>query len=535
MVTGAVICDAGITAILTSIISNRDQQEGTNNRRIQCCKRFMKTNMIDESLQERVLNFYNYNDVQLENINESEILSNFPVNLRNEVLDFFCLKPLKESALMNKSTEGALRSLVQMMNPYLAIPGEQLSVPYEPCEMIFILRSGFMKSIDNVGYETALPLGSVIGHAETTAQTQKYGPPEKILHISLTSAQGLKGKVGHPYVIFKVGSYKCRSTVKKTKDWSENIFMKLPKNVQQSLEITVKSWQKGQIHSTIGSINVSFDENMSDEQHLMVMDPQGKNVGSLNLALYWRELTPNEILYNNELTTIAKGYCHLYCVEAFKYEQLRQYFDSSSKIQLEQRLTGPFLEHQHHELERRLSDKERIKSYWRRPSRPSYVSPPPMINKSLSIDHKPVIQRKHEIKDDFSGDKEDDDNLDIVNNTRGILKQASDILSRRRIVNSNAPSIHPETDEEAGIQHNDGKNRRSWMSSNAVKTGTLSSQGKLNIDRSEEDLSLILEELSERDESWDVLVDLHDENDKSISSRRKGTFFVEWVTPINNK
>ena len=34
MIVGAVICDAGITAVLTSLISNKDEQAGTNNRRI---------------------------------------------------------------------------------------------------------------------------------------------------------------------------------------------------------------------------------------------------------------------------------------------------------------------------------------------------------------------------------------------------------------------------------------------------------------------------------------------------------------------
>ena len=72
MAIGAVICDAGLTAVLASIISNKDRQAGTNSRRIQCCKLYMETTDVDEMLQERILDFYSYADSCVKNVNEDE-------------------------------------------------------------------------------------------------------------------------------------------------------------------------------------------------------------------------------------------------------------------------------------------------------------------------------------------------------------------------------------------------------------------------------------------------------------------------------
>lgn len=518
MTIGAVICDAGITAILTSIISIRDQQAGANNRRIQCCKRFMKTYMINDDLQERVLNFYNYNDVELENIDEDDILSDLSANIRSEVLHFFCFKPLKESYLLDGFTEGAIRSLVQMMNPHLAIPGERLSVQDKLCTSIFVLTSGMMISIDSSGYETSMPMGSIIGHVSTELLAKRHGLPEKALQISIVSAQGLKGKTGNPYVVFKVGSYSCRSVVKKRKEWCEEILMKLPqKNVQSCLHIIAKSWQKGQTHSTIGSTSIMLDETSSDEQKLVIKDSQERSVGILKLRTCFHDLRKSEAVVNHELTTIAKGYCDLYKVDISKFEELRDYLKSAMKPALEERLIEPFIET--FGQQKRLSNRDRVKKYWRRPSKPALFSSP-VTKRSLIINRNAVTRESiHESKKE-----------DITYNERGFM-DADGTLKREPMKRLSSLLLgkgrkqsefsHPGTDPEKGLL-GDKEDRQSWLSSNKVRTGTLDS---------EEDISqLDNSELSERDESWDILVDIHGE-DKTKPSRR-ATFCVEWDPTI---
>ena len=78
-VGAAVICDAGITAILTSNISIRDQQSGSNRRRIQCYKIYIDTNALDNEIHQQVLNYYKYVDNELKNIEEAGILENLSI------------------------------------------------------------------------------------------------------------------------------------------------------------------------------------------------------------------------------------------------------------------------------------------------------------------------------------------------------------------------------------------------------------------------------------------------------------------------
>ena len=127
MAIGAVICDAGITAVLTSLISNRDHQAGTNSRRIECCKRFMKSEFVDKDIQGRVLDFYNYSDNELENLDESLILDDLSTALSSQILQYFCFDPLRKSSFLSDKCDGFVSSLASNLKPYTAVPGERLT------------------------------------------------------------------------------------------------------------------------------------------------------------------------------------------------------------------------------------------------------------------------------------------------------------------------------------------------------------------------------------------------------------------------
>jgi hypothetical protein len=391
-----------------------------------------------------------------------------------------------------------------------------------------------MSAIDSSGYEALMPLGSIIGHIATAATTAEYSLPQEVLHIVLISAQGLKGKIGNPYLIFKVGSHSCRSTVKKTRNWNEEIFLKLPPNEVRCLDIIVKSWQNGQIHSTIGSISLSFDENTTGIQSVRIKDTQGRNVGVLKFRLLFRDLTPSESLSSDKLTTKANGYCHLYSVKSCQFEQLIQYMDASKKESLEDRLSGPFIEFQH---QVQLNYKERIQNCWRRPSRPSvHVPSVPEAKKSLLIDRK-AVQRLSIPNGNKDHSQKTVNGAENNNDNHKMTREKSYRLFPRQ--SKKFSSVYPDTndgdndDVEAGLSSNEEEQQNGISSTNKVETGTLLSQGMSEKDISENNLSQFVDELSENDKSWDVLVDVHDEslslNKKSRPSRRS-TFFVEWTT-----
>lgn len=531
MAVGAVICDAGITAILTSIISIRDQQAGTNSRRIQCSKRYMKTCMINQDLHDRVLNFYDYVDVELENINEDEILSNLSSNLRSEVLYQFCFCSLRSSALTTDMSDGAVRTLVDLMKPYLAIPGEKMSDIDEECKSIFVLKSGVMDAIDSSGYESSLALGSIIGHLGSISLATKNGLPTKVLQITLISAQSLKVKIGNPYVVFTVGPYSCRSSVKKTKSWEEELLLKLSCRVESTLNIAIKAWQKKQIHSVVGTISTTFDESNNEVQNLIVRDAHGKSVGALKLKLNYRNMTKNEQLVHEKYTTTARSYCHLYQIPSTTYAEFTHYLDLSKEACLENRLSGPFVESQRHELS--PSDNERIKNGWRRPSRPRLATSM-LSKKSLIIDRKMMNQKsslshKDRVKMVYEKTTETRENRENKNAVLHLFRA------------NKSATVHPENNgtkedvEQGSLKRT--KDGLTWRGSNLVKTGTFSEPRNDCHDDSGEEFSEIIEQMSANERQWDVLFDLHsneDDSNEPCTSTRRSTLFVEWSGQTSN-
>ena len=295
MAIGAIICDAGITAILTSIISIKDQQAGANSRRIQCSKRYMQTSVITKELQERVLDFYHYADVELENIKEEEILDDFSSCLKVEVLNLFCLGPLKNSILFEDFSDGALRSLIKQMKPYLATSGEKLSEIGIPCEGLFVLLRGNVCCIDSSGYQFLLPPNEVIGHVATEATTRKIGLSSKYLQIEIVSMRGVKSKYGNLY-IFKCGSASCRSRIRKGVQWKETLLLKTSSTELKKLSILVKSWQRNKAHVTVATAVLPIGaESIAKTQSVVIKDSNGRTMGSLKLKLdqVFTRSTPN--------------------------------------------------------------------------------------------------------------------------------------------------------------------------------------------------------------------------------------------------
>jgi hypothetical protein len=138
MAVGAIICDAGITAVLSSYISNKDYQAGTNNRRIKCCKQFMKSGFVDNEFQQKVLDFYSYADSELNNLDESEILGDVSVAVAQQILNHFCYDSLRKSSYLAEYTDGGVVSLVNSMKPHIAVPGERIIEIGAECVQVYV-------------------------------------------------------------------------------------------------------------------------------------------------------------------------------------------------------------------------------------------------------------------------------------------------------------------------------------------------------------------------------------------------------------
>jgi len=536
MMAGAVICDAGITAILTSIISIRDQQSGANSRRIQCSKRFMASSMVSKETQERVLDYYKYDDTELGNIREDDILEDLSTSLRNEVLRHFCFKPLRSIHLCEGLSDGALGSLVQLMQPYLAVPNEHLSVIGEDCEYLYVLKRGRVTSIDSSGTENLLPLGSVIGHVATASTYQNQGLPTKALEIQIVYGKGFKTKSGNPYIIFTFDSSSTRSAIKKTKQWDETILMKLCNDKDQSLQIVVKTWQRGQVHTLVGSTEIPITKCNDDVRKVVVKDPNGKNAGVLHLNLSLRPLRPHEILKTHEKTKTSLGYCHLYRVDSYKLEDLKQYLEASKNEDVIGRLRGPFLEHQMHES---VTDKDRIKHCWRRPSRPSIHINTPKSEPSKSL----LVHRKALQRPSIAEGNETSSQSETKRPSRELGGNVKSLRSSfGRMKSASIAPTGEEGDPEIGLDQDtkekgeDASKIPSWSGSNMVRTKTLVVTSTSRFDEGEHSSQTEVDKLSENDRNWDALADVNGGSSHKDSSRstRRATVFIEWAEN-NNK
>ena len=344
MAIGAVICDAGITAVLTSIISNKDHQAGTNNRRVQCSKRFMISNCFKIDLQNRVLDFYSYADGELQNINENEILRDLSTSLKNEVISYFCFESLKTSNIFRGFSEGAIATLINGMTSYLAIPGEKLSEIGKPCSAIYILQRGSVQNTDAFGIKHYCVPGTLIGHDENIARTLVEGRVRKSLKLQILSAQGIKTKYGNLYVEIGVGSRKCRGIVQKTKTWEEIIHIKISGENFNRLSISIKEWRKNNSHTLVGSAQIQITQETLEGAKIKLEDSQGRKNGFLICSISCNEMSQEKHHRCQEETSEAMSYCHLYKIDKFQIQKLKDYLNLANNPDVPNRLETTYSE-----------------------------------------------------------------------------------------------------------------------------------------------------------------------------------------------
>ena len=348
MVVGAVVCDAGITAVLTSIIINRDHQASTNSRRIQCSQCYMKSNFVSSDIQDQVLDYYSYADTKLQNIDESCILGDLSPSLRGQILSHFCFLPLRSSPLLEEFSDGALMSLVKTMTPYIAIPGERVvEIGKESPDAIYVLQRGLCTRTDSSSCATEqnIPIGALFGHEVSSARQEAEDGllATHGLRIEIVEATGIRSSKSDrsPYMEFEYGSKACRTSIKKNTSgssrWQEAVVLKYSQPTQRFggvISIRIKGWQRDGSHRFIASAQAQLSspaEGAATLQTVSVTDAHGKRTGSLTLRMTQYQLPKDELPTTHEETIVANGYCHLYRMDAFEISRLRNYLAQSGQ------------------------------------------------------------------------------------------------------------------------------------------------------------------------------------------------------------
>ena len=516
MCVGAILCDAGITAVLTSIISRKDHQAGTNNRRIQCSKKFMISNFIGKDLQNCILDFYNYIDTEIKNIDEAAILCDLSHAIKMDILQNFCFATLRKCYAFQDFSNGALISLLKLMSPYIAIPGETICEVGKICEYIFVLQRGRMVWTDYTGSKVYVPVGAVIGHMATNAIQEIEGLPSKCIIVEILSSTGLKGK-HNPYVEISYGSMTIRSSIRQGKGWSDIMKLKVTTEVNY-LKIKVKGWHKNAKHNTLGEAKINFTHDSADIKEALLTDIHGKKVGSLKIKITHMDLGAYDSLNTLEMTSTAVGYSHLYRLEVTEIENLRLYLARAKLPNIIDRMPITCQEeHQH---------KDDKMGEWRRPSRPSMQ----MYALSTSCE----IKQNNEI---------------INQNSRKgrSLQQMWNQIDRRR----RSPSIAPESHNDEMIIEAKQKKMPSNVNGKVIRTMTLSEEAQEleKLTPSEDDIEQMrdlkaiydgngaLQEkrgvFDHNNIDWDNLVKFSDPSKMvNANTTDRENFFVEWASEV---
>jgi len=187
MIIGAILCDAGITAVLTALIEKKDHQAGSNNRRITCAKKYMTTAMEgEEDSQNYVIEYFIYEDTKLKNIDSEKILDQLSWGLRLETVSSHCEKILIRSEIIGTFSRGVICSIMREMKIRIAIPEEVITRRTAPDKGYYILHSGKARAEDGAKGKSVVQPGSIISNIEEMRCSQIHGLATKGLRIVIT-------------------------------------------------------------------------------------------------------------------------------------------------------------------------------------------------------------------------------------------------------------------------------------------------------------------------------------------------------------
>lgn len=164
MVVGAMICDAGMVAVITSIIEEKDHEAGTFQRQLQCTQRYMHNSFFDESFTSAAGDFFQHTKNNKISIIEKEVYSELPFCLRRSFRWLLCSDRLRSSPIFHNFSDGLIHWLCYKIQFHVGLPGEVLLGEQNRSKDVYLLQEGDCRVIDSkhVRLSKVLPPGSVI-------------------------------------------------------------------------------------------------------------------------------------------------------------------------------------------------------------------------------------------------------------------------------------------------------------------------------------------------------------------------------------
>lgn len=126
MIVGAILCDAGVVAVLSSIISNMDKQSSTIRRSMEAIQQFCISNQYNDSIKNKVNAYFHYLSSELNNTVEADDFNFLPKPLMLEFVQFSSFEALCSLCLLDTKSQdirlGFVYSLIRLAVPTIALP-----------------------------------------------------------------------------------------------------------------------------------------------------------------------------------------------------------------------------------------------------------------------------------------------------------------------------------------------------------------------------------------------------------------------------
>jgi hypothetical protein len=338
MVLGGVMCDAGITAILTALFNEEDRESATRKRQIECTTKYLSSNNYGASMKTQVLDYFRYVDEELHNLVDKEVVSYLPSSLQHDLASHFCFQSLRSSQMFKSSPDSTIHYFVSRMEPYLAVPNEQLQCGNMNEEVLFVLIRGRVQSTCITGEtETLLP-GSLVSNCENRARAKSSGVLERKIHVKVLGASGLPktNTMGapDPFAVLDFELRKHRTATRKatrSPKWNEEYTIWLPSSVTHvvakvmNFESVKKDIQIGQVEVDISHLTAEgadVDDLMADYQ---LVGATKNPCGKLKMGLTAAELKPWEVVQIPETTVTAVSFAQLYKLDMAHCSKLKDF------------------------------------------------------------------------------------------------------------------------------------------------------------------------------------------------------------------
>ena len=334
MVLGAVVCDAGIAAVLTAVVEHKDHQHGTNRRRRECGRRMMAAARVPMAARARVAAYFDYVDDDLHNLDDATVLEELNVALRFAILRHAAHAKLCDSLVHGGLEAGVVASMVHDMRPVVAAPGERILEAGQPDPAAYVFAAGRAHAVDDRGHEEYLSVGAILSNHEFRQVAKRVGVPTRRVTFHVERCRGLPPQASlvaraagasacDPFVevtvvsktVFGQSVKTCRTRVRRFSTdplYDETFALKAYHQTRTAL-ITVYNWARGVEGRRLGQVEVEVQDpkNRRPRWHRL-RDARGRRAGDVRLRVAFDPLDEAEISKTAEVTVVADGFCHLY-------------------------------------------------------------------------------------------------------------------------------------------------------------------------------------------------------------------------------